>query len=45
MHEKYEKRAYERWRDTSTYREHVKENKKITQSEHDARIRLSVAES
>ena len=27
MHEKYEKEAYERWGDTSTYREHVEKTK------------------
>ena len=30
MHEKYEKEAYERWGDTSAYREHVEKTKHYT---------------
>ena len=30
MHEKYEKEAYERWGDTSAYREHEKKTKNYT---------------
>ena len=30
MHEKYEKEAYERWGDTSTYREHEQKTKNYT---------------